>query len=140
MHGEVINEECDLLHLKEWNLLTKQSCQIPEKRRVGYKLWCSSTAERFVHRKNIKFEQFDGLFDAFWLGKRVRSRSITSGAAKAANSPSLKNLQDSGTISGSLSATDQVPSAADAPEGRGGEGRMEGASRAENLAEELGCR
>ena len=31
--------------------------------------------------------RFDGLFDAFWLGKRVRSRSLTVGSAKAANSP-----------------------------------------------------
>ena len=36
---------------------------------------------------------------------------------------------------GVQSATDQVPTSDDAPEGHGGEGRMEGASRAENLAE-----
>jgi len=81
------------------------------------------------------WEKFDGLFDAFWLGRRVRARSITSGAAKAANSPSLKNLQDTGRMSGGQFATDQVPSTEDAPEGRDGEGRMEGASRADNLAE-----
>ena len=81
------------------------------------------------------WEKFDGLFDAFWLRRRVRARSITSGAAKAANSPSLKNLQDTGRMSGGQFATDQVPSTEDAPEGRDGEGRMEGASRADNLAE-----
>jgi uncharacterized protein with von Willebrand factor type A (vWA) domain len=89
----------------------------------------------FSARKS-DWEKFDGLFDAFWLGKRVRSRSLTLGAAKATNSPSLKSLQGTGsTQSGSQSATDQVPSTGDAPEGRGGEGRMEGASRADNLAE-----
>jgi len=94
----------------------------------------SALKHLFSARKS-DWDKFDGLFDAFWLGKRVRSRSMTSGAAKAANSPSLKNLQDGGTLSGGQSATDQVPSTEDAPEGRGGEGRMEGASRAENLAE-----
>jgi uncharacterized protein len=89
----------------------------------------------FSARKS-DWDKFDGLFDAFWLGKRVRSRSLTMGAAKAANTPSMKSLQDaSATQAVSPSATDQVPSAGDAPQGRGGEGRMEGASRADNLAE-----
>ncbi|HWL19758.1 MAG TPA: VWA domain-containing protein, partial [Bradyrhizobium sp.] len=67
---------------------------------------------------------------------RVRSRSLTIGAAKAANSPSMKSLQDTSAERGnSQSAIDQVPSAGDAPEGQTGEGRMEGASRADNLAE-----
>jgi uncharacterized protein with von Willebrand factor type A (vWA) domain len=59
------------------------------------------------------------------------------GASKAANSPSLKNLQNNNAEpAASEAATDQVPSDGDdAPENRGGEGRMEGASRADNLAE-----
>jgi uncharacterized protein with von Willebrand factor type A (vWA) domain len=86
--------------------------------------------------RKTDWEKFDGLFDAFWLGKRVRSRSLTTGAAKAANSPSLKSLQDTPPRPGAgEAATDQVPSADDAPEPRGGEGRREGASRADNLAE-----
>jgi uncharacterized protein with von Willebrand factor type A (vWA) domain len=89
----------------------------------------------FSARKS-DWERFDGLFDAFWLGKRVRSRSITTGSAKAADNPSLKSLQDSGSNpGGSQSATDQVPSADGAGSDRAGEGRMEGASRADNLAE-----
>jgi uncharacterized protein with von Willebrand factor type A (vWA) domain len=89
----------------------------------------------FSARKS-DWEKFDGLFDAFWLGKRVRSRSIAAGSGKAANNPSLKSLQDADARqAGSQSATDQIPSPDDAPEGRSGEGRMEGASRAENLAE-----
>jgi uncharacterized protein len=94
----------------------------------------SALKHLFSARKS-DWDKFDGLFDAFWLGKRVRSRSMTSGEAKAASSPSLKNLQDTGDTRGRQSASDQVPSADDAPEGRGGEGRMEGASRAENLVE-----
>jgi uncharacterized protein len=89
----------------------------------------------FSARKS-DWEKFDGLFDAFWLGKRVRSRSLTMGSAKAANNPSLKSLQDGGSErAGSDGATDQIPSAGEAPEQRAGEGRMEGASRADNLAE-----
>src|ERR1700710_417964 len=38
--------------------------------------------------RKTDWDKFDGLFDAFWLGKRVRSRSTTTGSAKAANSPS----------------------------------------------------
>jgi uncharacterized protein len=89
----------------------------------------------FSARKS-DWDKFDGLFDAFWLGKRVRSRSTTMGSAKSANSPSLKSLQDSKSErSGSETASDQIPSGDDAPAGRSGEGRMEGASGADNLAE-----
>ncbi|HEY5129648.1 MAG TPA: carbon monoxide dehydrogenase, partial [Bradyrhizobium sp.] len=89
----------------------------------------------FSARKS-DWDRFDGIFDAFWLGKRVRSRSMTVGSTKAANSPSLKSLRDSKPEpAGSETATDQIPSSGDAPEDRAGEGRMEGASRADNLAE-----
>jgi uncharacterized protein len=89
----------------------------------------------FSARKS-DWEKFDGLFDAFWLGKRVRSRSVTMGSTKAANSPSLKSLQQQEPErAGNETATDQVPSTDDAPEQHSGEGRMEGASSAENLAE-----
>jgi uncharacterized protein with von Willebrand factor type A (vWA) domain len=89
----------------------------------------------FSARKS-DWERFDGLFDAFWLGRRVKSRSLAIGSVKAANSPSLKSMQDKGSEpAGGEAATDQIPSPGGAPEGRGGEGRMEGASRAENLAE-----
>ncbi len=89
----------------------------------------------FSARKS-DWERFDGLFDAFWLGRRVKTRSVTAGSVKSANSPSLKSIQDrrSEPAAGEA-ATDQVPSAGDAPESRAGEGRMEGASRADNLAE-----
>jgi uncharacterized protein len=89
----------------------------------------------FSARKS-DWEKFDGLFDAFWLGKRVRSRSLTTGSAKAANSPSLKGLGDSRPErTGGKTATDQIPSTDDAPDERSGEGRLEGASAADNLAE-----
>jgi uncharacterized protein with von Willebrand factor type A (vWA) domain len=90
----------------------------------------------FSARKS-DWEKFDGIFDAFWLGKRVRSRSVIAGAAKAANTPSLKNLPDNSAEprADGNAATDQIPSTEGADNDRSGEGRMEGASRAENLAE-----
>jgi len=89
----------------------------------------------FSARKS-DWDRFDGLFDAFWLGRRVKSRSITTGSAKPAHNPSLKSLQDSQSErAAGETATDQVPSADEAPEQAAGEGRMEGASRADNLAE-----
>src|ERR1700686_974693 len=89
----------------------------------------------FSARKS-DWDKFDGLFDAFWLGKRVRTRSVTMGSTKAANSPSLKSLQDKKSEAGrSEATTDQIPSDGDAPQDRAGEGRMEGASVASNLAE-----
>src|SRR5262249_1805707 len=95
----------------------------------------SALKHLFSARKS-DWDKFDGIFDAFWLGRRVRSRSMAVGSSKAANNPSLKSLQEAGAKGdGNQSATDQIPSADDAPSSRGGEGRMEGASRAENLAE-----
>jgi uncharacterized protein with von Willebrand factor type A (vWA) domain len=95
-----------------------------------------SALKHVCSARKSDWDRFDGLFDAFWLNKRVRSRSSVTGSARTASNPSLKSLQDAHTErAGSPSATDQVPSADDAPQGRGGEGRMEGASRTENLAE-----
>src|SRR3954468_14747423 len=76
----------------------------------------------FSARKS-EWDRFDGLFDAFWLGKRVRSRSLVSGAVPAANSPSLKSLQDANASQrGPQGATDRIPSD-DGPRDAGGEGR-----------------
>ncbi|MBR0818487.1 VWA domain-containing protein [Bradyrhizobium liaoningense] len=89
----------------------------------------------FSARKS-DWDKFDGLFDAFWLGKRVRSRSRTIGSTSGANNPSLKSLRDAAAEQGgNQTVTDQLSSSDDAPEGGSGEGRMEGASRADNLAE-----
>jgi uncharacterized protein with von Willebrand factor type A (vWA) domain len=87
--------------------------------------------------RKADWDRFDGLFDAFWLGKRVRARIATVGTAKAANSPSLKSLQDAGSERRAESgATDQIPAPGDdTPDGARGEGRMEGASVALNLAD-----
>src|SRR5882757_4475209 len=96
----------------------------------------SAFKQLFSARKS-DWEKFDGLFDAFWLGKRVRSRSLTIGSAKAANNPSLKSLPGnrSDQRAAGDSAMDQIPSTDGEDSDRSGEGRMEGASRADRLAE-----
>ncbi len=96
-----------------------------------------SAFKHLFSARRSDWERFDGLFDAFWLGKRVRSRSITMGSAKAANNPSLKSLSNSHAEprAGGETAMDQVPSSDGADSDRSGEGRMEGASVAANLAE-----
>ena len=89
----------------------------------------------FTSRKD-DWDRFDGLFDAFWLNKRVKSRSVTTGAAKGASNPSLKSIQDrpSEAVPGDRSS-DQTASDDDGGNDRSGEGRAEGASRIDNLAE-----
>ena len=82
------------------------------------------------------WDKFDGIFDAFWLGKRVKSRTTVMGSSKPANSPSLKSLHEKkAEHAGGETISDQVPSADDAPGERSGEGRMEGASQADDLAD-----
>jgi uncharacterized protein len=98
--------------------------------------WLRSAFKHLFCARKSDWDKFDGIFDAFWLGQRVRSRSVAIGSSSAAKNPSLKGLRDAGRApGGNQSATDQVPSGDDAPDGRSGEGRMEGASHAQNLAE-----
>jgi len=91
----------------------------------------------FATRK-AEWDRFDGLFDAFWLGRRVRSRTAIAGAPPPPGHPSLKTLQRQDELrrGDTMEATDQAPSPDDAPQGRGaGEGRMEGASTADTLTD-----
>jgi uncharacterized protein len=94
-----------------------------------------SAFKHLFSARKTDWDKFDGIFDAFWLHTRVRSRSLTTGSAKAANNPSLKSLQDISQQAGSQSATDQIPSTDDDADDRSGEGRSEGASLAENLSD-----
>ena len=80
-----------------------------------------SALKHLLSARKSDWDRFDGIFDAFWLGRRVKSRSLTMGSVKPANSPSLKSLQDNKSEStGSQAATDQIPSADDALEDRAG--------------------
>src|SRR4029078_13613649 len=60
--------------------------------------------------------------------------AVTTAPRKAPNNPSLKTMAD-GRRSGGEAAMDQVPSTDDAGADRAGEGRKEGAPRADSLAE-----
>ncbi|GLR53603.1 VWA domain-containing protein [Shinella yambaruensis] len=86
-----------------------------------------SALKHLFSARRSEWERFDGIFDAFWLGKRVRSRSAASGHV----GPGLKALEGGGAKGGAVS--DQAP--ADGGEGvGGGESRMEGASAVETLS------
>jgi uncharacterized protein with von Willebrand factor type A (vWA) domain len=92
-----------------------------------------SALKHLFSARREDWNRFDGLFDAFWLGRRVRRRSAVSGSAPPGANPALKRLADTGPGSAAGGATDQVPSA-DAPDdASGGTGRMEGASAVETL-------
>jgi len=88
----------------------------------------------FSARKS-DWEKFDGIFDAFWRGAHVRSRVAAAGGSANARNPSVRTLQDAASAPSPGDALDQIPSANEAGTRRGtGEGRAEGASRAENIA------
>lgn len=86
-----------------------------------------SALKHLFSARRSEWERFDGIFDAFWLGKRVRSRSAVSGNA----GPGLKALEGGGAKGGAVS--DQAPADGGEAEG-GGESRMEGASAVETLS------
>ncbi|MET0481838.1 MAG: VWA domain-containing protein [Aestuariivirgaceae bacterium] len=92
----------------------------------------SALKHLFSARKS-DWDRFDGLFDAFWQGKRVRSRVAGSAVGPSPNNPSVKSLQGEPGAAphGSI---DQIAAEGSADDdGRSGEGRAEGASRAESL-------
>ena len=92
-----------------------------------------SAFKHLFSARREEWERFDGLFDAFWLKKRVRQRSAVSGNAGPQANPALKSLSDAMAASAGQTATDQVPSADETGTDAGGTGRMEGASDVETL-------
>jgi uncharacterized protein with von Willebrand factor type A (vWA) domain len=89
----------------------------------------------FSARKS-DWDRFDGLFDAFWLGKRVRSLVASSTVGASANNPSVKSLRGGPSAEAPRASIDQVTAdCGDDEDGRSGEGRAEGASRSESLDE-----
>ena len=93
-----------------------------------------SALKHLFSARQSDWDKFDGIFNAFWLGQRVRSRSLISGGAKPSHSPSLKNLQETGSITPGSELPDQIPSGDDDGDAAG-EGRAEGASLFDNTAD-----
>ncbi len=95
-----------------------------------------SAFKHLFSARKADWERFDGIFDAFWLGQRVRSRMATSGTPANANNPSVKMLRDGPENQSGNGPLDQIPSGDEPSElERSGDGRAQGASRAETLAE-----
>lgn len=91
-----------------------------------------SAFKHLFSARRADWERFDGIFDAFWLGTRVRSRVVAPAHAGAANSPSLKRLGEQAEKQAGGEMLDQTQDGEGAS--RDGKGRAEGASRAEALA------
>ncbi|MGO4711202.1 vWA domain-containing protein [Bradyrhizobium sp. 2TAF24] len=95
-----------------------------------------SAFKHLFSARKADWDRFDGLFDAFWLGQRVRSRSLATGPAKPANNPSLKSLDSAARMqAGGSAPVDQMAGDDGTAPPAGGEGRSEGATRGETLAE-----
>ena len=81
----------------------------------------------FSARKS-DWDKFDGLFDAFWLGRRVQIAIDHHGVGEAGQQPVAEEPAGSAIRTRRKRNGDRpVPSADEAAEDRAGEGRMEGA-------------
>jgi uncharacterized protein len=95
-----------------------------------------SAFKHLFSARKADWEKFDGIFDAFWLNKRVRSRIAASGTPANTNNPAVKSLRDGSDKQAGGEAFEQRPSGNEEnQQERSGEGRAEGASRAEAIAE-----
>ncbi|MBX9457903.1 MAG: VWA domain-containing protein [Rhizobium sp.] len=92
-----------------------------------------SALKHLFSARRQDWDRFDGLFDAFWLGKRVRQRSTVSGSAGPQANPAAKGLAERMAAGSGNAPTDQIPSPEEAGDDAGGVGRMEGASAIETL-------
>jgi uncharacterized protein len=95
-----------------------------------------SAFKHLFSARKADWEKFDGIFDAFWLGRRVRSRVASSGTVADARNPSVKSMPKNSNAEPPGVSIDQIAyDGGVKAEERTGEGRAEGASRTENLEE-----
>jgi uncharacterized protein with von Willebrand factor type A (vWA) domain len=95
-----------------------------------------SAFKHLFSARKADWDKFDGIFDAFWLGRRVRSRVASSGTVADARNPSVKSMPKNSKAEPPGVSSDQIASDGSVTaEERTGEGRAEGASRTENLEE-----
>ncbi|NEI71600.1 VWA domain-containing protein [Rhizobium lusitanum] len=114
-----LKEGQDAARLMQTDMVEK-----PDLLRSAFKhLFCARKAD---------WDRFEGVFDAFWLGRHVRSRTTVSGGGSGlSREPRASEGVDA--RNGSTLA-DQVPAPDTAEDRRtGGQTRMEGASRVEAL-------
>ncbi|MCL6705999.1 VWA domain-containing protein [Pseudomonas sp. R2.Fl] len=103
---------------------------------AGYGRSANLLRQAFKHlfcARRSEWERFDGLFDAFWLGRCVRSRTRIAGATPSTGNPSLKSITER-AAGGSAEAVDQVQTQGEEGVDQSGEGRMEGASIIDSIA------
>ena len=96
-----------------------------------------SALKALVCARRSDWTRFDAVFDAFWLGRGVRRVVQLAGEAKSARRSELRQLAGPETEQRSQAGlADQVPGSDGEPDRDARRaGRMEGAARAERLAE-----
>lgn len=92
-----------------------------------------SALKHLLTGRREEWERFDGLFDAFWLGKRVKRRSLVSASHGPQANPAMKSLADRAASASQAGGADQVPALGETETEDGATGRMEGASAVETL-------
>jgi len=104
------------------SILSSEAALSPDRLRAALKaLICSRRSD---------WESFDGLFDAFWLGRGLKVRA--GGAAELSRQG--RTLRAPGVSAGEHGQPDHVERGEGGDAGIPGSGRREGASRAETLA------
>jgi uncharacterized protein with von Willebrand factor type A (vWA) domain len=88
----------------------------------------------FCARK-LDWDRFGGVFDAFWLGRNVRSRLAVAGTAPGVPTSHAPSPVVDTTGKTPDGLVDQLRRSDDGDDLGGGQGRAEGASRAESLAD-----
>lgn len=95
-----------------------------------------SAFKHLFSARKVDWEKFDGIFDAFWLGRRVRSRVAAAGLPANANNPDTKGIAQNAAMQTGGGALDQAATGDEAgTHDHFGEGRAEGASPAESIAQ-----
>lgn len=105
-------------------LIARGLCRSPAAMRSAFRHLFSAN--------KANWEKFDGLFDAFWIGRGVKHRSKVAGVADFTPGSSRLSIREWAEKGAAPAATDQVPSG-DQPIEADGEGRMEGASAVETI-------
>src|ERR1700754_789704 len=105
-------------------IMTSELALRPVYLREGFKaLFCSRYQD---------WQRFDEIFDAFWLGRGMKAAARTSGARADARSERRHGFPSLGEQVGPATAAADGEGGAD---GLSGDGRSQGASAGENLAQ-----
>lgn len=92
--------------------------------------------KHLLSSRKEEWDRFDGIFGAYWQGKRARSKIVTAGTSSGSANSLVKPAIERSDMSAEGAVPDQASGSLDedGTHERTGEGRAEGASRADVLA------